>query len=93
MCFKTAPDKPENQFFAKYYKDGSGTGAQSGEVLIDSNSHTFSMVKLETDFVPVSSKGYNLFLGVKLAGLSQFIWLRVANSPHVIVEHDGIVSF
>lgn len=92
MCFKDEPGQPETQYFAKYWKDGVGGGAESGDVLIDSTNHTFSMVKAETDTLPVSAAGYGLYLGVKLTGLTQWLWLRVADGSNVIVEADGIVS-
>ena len=90
MCFKKVSSDAENKYLVKYYKDGAGVGVASGDVLIDEANNTFTMVKNETDNVEIHSSGYGVYIGVKVAGLSKYLWLRVKKDNSVIVEPDGI---
>jgi len=90
MCFKIKIEEGEDKYFVKYYKDGQGGGLPSGEVLLDESTNTFSLVKTENDFLPVNSRGYGVYIGVKIIGLSKWIWLRVEKDSKIIVEKDGI---
>jgi hypothetical protein len=90
ICFKNKVTEPENTYLVKYLKDGTGTGADSGEVLIDESTNTFTLVKTENDVVQVNPKGYRVFIGVKVTGLNKYLWLRVKENNVVIVEQDGI---
>jgi len=90
ICFKNKVTEPENTYLVKYLKDGTGTGADSGDVLIDESTNTFTLVKTENDVVQVNPKGYRVFIGVKVTGLNKYLWLRVKENNVVIVEQDGI---
>jgi len=90
MCFKKKASDSESDVLIKYYKDGTGSGAISGEVLIDQTTHTFTMVKTENDIVPVDTKGFKMFIGVKVSGLSKMLWLRVNQQDNIVIEQDGI---
>jgi len=90
MCFKTKASDNESDVLVKYYKDGTGNGSVSGEVLVDESTHTFTMVKTENDIVPINPKGFKMFIGVKVSGLSKMLWLRVNQQDCVVIEEDGI---
>lgn len=90
MCFKINVLDEVDQYLVKYYKNGLGTGQISGDVLIDENSHTFTLVKTENDNVQVNEKGYRMFIGVKVVGLTKMLWLRVKECDTIIVEQDAI---
>lgn len=90
MCFKINVLDEVDQYLVKYYKNGLGTGQISGDVLIDENSHTFTLVKTENDNVQVNDKGYRMFIGVKVVGLTKMLWLRVKECDTIIVEQDAI---
>ena len=90
ICEKKKVGEPENKYLVKYYKDGNGGGSPTGDVLIDESTHTFTLNKLETDNLAEYDKGYRFFIGLKLTGLSRWIWLRVDPRDLLIVEADGI---
>jgi hypothetical protein len=90
MCFKSNVSDAEDKYLVKYYKDGTGSGAVSGDVLIDETTHTFTLVKTENDSIKVNPKGYRIFIGVKVTGLTKMLWLRVKECNKIIVEQDGI---
>lgn len=90
MGFKVKSSDDDDSIIAKYWKDGSGGGLETGDVLIDETTHTFTMVKTEDDIIPKG--GYGLYLGVKVSGLSKMIWLRVKKGDGIIVEQDGVKS-
>lgn len=90
ICFKQSATEEDDKYFIKYYKDGQGGGLETGDVLIDENTFTFTVVKGETDVLPVNSEGYRIFIGVLVSGLSKYLWLRVKKDSLIIVEYDGI---
>lgn len=92
MCFKRAITDAEDKFLVKYWKDGTGSGLETGDVLIDEDNNTFTLVKGENDLLPVYNSGYQIYIGVQVTGLSKMLWLRVNKNSRVIVEVDGIIS-
>lgn len=90
ICAKISASDADNKYLLKYYKDGSGGGSETGDVLLNEATHTFTLNKLETDVLPVNDAGYRLFIGVKVSGLSKWLWLRVSSADVLIVEEDGI---
>lgn len=87
ISLKRAPSDALDAFLALYYKSG---GVATGDVLIDEANHRFTLVKSETDVLPVYKAGYSVFVGVKVTALTKYLWLRVSDSSKVIVEEDGI---
>lgn len=77
-------------YLRKYYKDGAGGGAETGDVLVDSGTFTFTLNKLETDVLEINT--YKVFLGVKVAGLTKMLWLRVEDNNEIEVVTDGIIQ-
>lgn len=90
ISLKEYDDQPNDTYLVKYYKDGQGNGAESGGVLIDEPSNTFTLNKTETDIIPVNVQGYRIYLGVMVAGLNNLLWLRTNENERVFVEQDGI---
>lgn len=90
ICVKNEPGDDDDSLLIKYYKDQSDQ--LTGEVLLDESTNTFTLVKTENDSLPINSKGYRIFIGVTVAGLSKKLWLRVAKDQRIIVEEDGILS-
>ena len=88
MCLKLTPYDSDEKYLFKYYKDENGD--ETGDVLIEETNHTFTLDKKETDSIPVSDQGYNIYIGVKVTGLTKYLWIRVNKSPKIIVEPDGI---
>jgi len=90
ICLKDDPSQPDDSILIKYYKDEAGS--ITGDILIDEQENTFSIVKGEDDQVPVSLGGFRVFIGVKVSGFSKFLWLRVDKDQKIYVEEDGIKS-
>jgi uncharacterized protein (UPF0248 family) len=90
MCFKKEPKEAVDKYVVKYLKDGTGTGVESGQVVVDEVNNKFTMVKLESDDVPVEKKGYKMVVGVLVTGLTEYIWLRVKDNQKIIVEEDEV---
>ncbi len=90
MSFKLEATEADDKYLIKYLKDGTGTGLESGDVIVNETDYSFTVVKQETDELPVNSDGFNIFVGVLVTGLSKYIWLRVDKGNEIIVENDGI---
>jgi len=88
MCFKKKADDADDKYFRAYYKDGTGGGAITGDVLLDEGTNTFTINKKETDSILTGT--YNLYIGVLVTGLTKMIWLRVATDDKIEVTYDGI---
>lgn len=87
ISIKRDPADALDAYLAKYYKEG---GVATGDVLLDEANHKFTLVKSETDVLPVYAAGYNVFIGVKVTALTKYLWLRVSDTSKIIVEEDGI---
>lgn len=87
ISIKRNPSDDLDAYLVAYYKD---SGVATGDVLIDEANHKFTLVKKETDVLPVNRYGYNIFIGVKVSALTKYLWLRVSDSSKIIVEPDGI---
>ena len=92
MCLKTIATDPDDKYLAKYLKDGNGGNLDSGDVLINELTNTFTLVKNETDVLPPSGCGFGVYIGVKVSGLQKMLWLRVDKNSKILVETDGIQS-
>lgn len=88
MCFKKKASELDDAYLRLYWKDGDGGGAETGDVLIDEANNTFTMNKGEDDIVEAGT--YNMYIGVRVTGLTKFIWLRVKKEDSIDVVTDGI---
>lgn len=88
MCFKKTINDNDDAYLRLYYKDGEGKGDITGSILLDQDKHLFTLIKKETDILPVGK--YNLYIGVKVQGLVKMLWLRTKKSQLVISSTDGI---
>lgn len=88
MCLKLNHNELDEKYLIKYYKDENGE--DTGDVLIDETNHTFTLNKKETDSIPISEEGYNIYIGAKVTGLTKYLRLLVSETPKIIVEPKGI---
>lgn len=86
MCLKETINDADDAYLEKLYKIAD---VETGDVLLNTTEHTFSLVKLETDVLPVNKK-LKLYIGVKVSGLTKYLWLRVDKDGVIHVEPDGI---
>ncbi len=90
MGLKKDVSDDDDEYLQKYWKDGAGGGAETGDVLLSESSHTFTMNKEETDVVELGD--YNMYVGVLVSGLTKMIWLRVDKEDIVRVVDKGITQ-